>query len=338
MKLSYVLPLLRRPGEGGLDELTDYLNWLSRRVEVIVADGSSPELQKLHESLWPDVVHVAVTNRPRRYGKVTGVHAGMERATHETVIIADDDVRYSERSLRQIRRAMEFADLVRPQNYFAPLPWHAAWDTSRILLNRAFGSDSPGTLAVRRCFFWEMGGYSEEAMYDNLELIRTVAAHRGRVSDRPDIYVHRFPSTTRRFWEQRPRQAYDDFAQPGKLVGFLALLPGLALSRGLSRRRVVAAASITVALAEWGRRRHEGRRYFPSRTSWFAPLWVLERGICSWLALFYRFTGGVPYAGTRFRVAAHSMRKLRRSAATKPVAPVTQRSLAGAAATTQGDN
>src|SRR5690606_6512885 len=68
MKLSYVLPLLRRPGEGGLDELTDYMYRLSRRVEVIVADGSSPELQRLHESLWPDVVHVAVTNRPRRYG------------------------------------------------------------------------------------------------------------------------------------------------------------------------------------------------------------------------------------------------------------------------------
>ena len=37
-------------------------------------------------------------------------------------------------------------DLVRPQNYFEPLPWHARWDTARTLLNRGLGRDYPGTL------------------------------------------------------------------------------------------------------------------------------------------------------------------------------------------------
>jgi len=33
------------------------------------------------------------------------------------------------------------ADLVGPQNFFDPLPWHARWDSARTLLNRASGGD-----------------------------------------------------------------------------------------------------------------------------------------------------------------------------------------------------
>ncbi len=51
------------------------------------------------------------------------------------------------------------ADLVRPQNYFAPAPWHARWDTGRILLDRAFASDYPGTLGVRRSTLLGAVGY-----------------------------------------------------------------------------------------------------------------------------------------------------------------------------------
>ena len=120
--------------------------------------------------------------------------------------------------LAAVSSALFYADLAWPQNYFTPLPWHAAWDTARILLNRALGADSPGTLGVRRSFFTGMGGYSDAVMYENLELIRTVTAHGGRIAERPDIYVRRVPGSVRRFWEQRPRQAYDDFAQPGALV------------------------------------------------------------------------------------------------------------------------
>jgi hypothetical protein len=43
-----------------------------------------------------------------------------------------------------------------------------------------------------------------------------------------------------------------------------------------------------------------------------APAWTLERGVCSWLAVAARLGGGVPYAGSRLKTAAHSMSTLRR--------------------------
>lgn len=336
--VSYVLPLLRQRDDPGLEELSDYLAHLSERVEVIVADGSDPDVFAFHAGRWDGRVrHVRVDRTVSANGKVAGVHAGIAAASRERIIVADDDVRFTPAELAGVATALDSADLVRPQNYFDPLPWHAAWDSARILLNRCWGADSPGTLGVRRSFFVAIGGYDGGVLYENLELIRTVAAAGGRVANCPGLYVRRVPPSTRRFWEQRPRQAYDDLCQPMKLAAMLAVLPGLtAMSRTERTRRVVILVSLTaVAMAEIGRRRHDGGRVFPPVTSWFAPVWILERGVCAWLAVAYRLTGGVPYAGARFRVAAHSLRELRRRVGrTDPVTAVAERRGLGAAAAT----
>jgi hypothetical protein len=52
---------------------------------------------------------------------------------------------------------------------------------------------------------------------------------------------------------------------------------------------------------------------FPPGTALFAPVWVLERAVCSWIALGGRLArGGVPYAGRLIHVAANSNRLLSR--------------------------
>ena len=58
---------------------------------------------------------------------------GLGLVTSEKVVVADDDVRYDGASLaRTFRSSWIPFDLVRPQNYFDPLPWHARWDTARL--------------------------------------------------------------------------------------------------------------------------------------------------------------------------------------------------------------
>lgn len=130
--LSYVLPLRRWRPEP-LEELTAYLRWLAPRAEVIVVDGSSPEIFARHHEAWRGLVsHIPVDPEHRgRYGKVNGVLTGVEAAHHERVVMADDDVRYDEPGLLRVATLLRDADLVRPQNYFDPLPWHARWDTDR---------------------------------------------------------------------------------------------------------------------------------------------------------------------------------------------------------------
>jgi hypothetical protein len=246
-------------------------------------------------------------------GKVGGVLTGLRLASHEHVIIADDDVRYDDESLAQTVAALASADVVRPQNYFQPLPWHARWDSGRMLLNRITGGDWPGTLGVRRSRLAVTNGYDGSVMFENLELVRTVLASGGRERVLYGAYVRRLPSTTQHFWSQRVRQAYDEIARPARMLTQLAVLP-LVLALAITGHWLAIAigAAVIVAAAELGRRRERATRVFPSSTPLFAPLWAIERAVCSWLALGARiFLGGVPYRGTILHSAATPMRVLR---------------------------
>jgi Glycosyl transferase family 21 len=305
LPLSYVLPLRwDRVDPPGVAELTRYLRELRELADVDVVDGSPPEVFLVHHAAWSDLVRHRPPDPRLTFanGKVNGVLTGVPAARHEHVVIADDDVRHTAASLAAISRALDTAEVVRPQNYFDPTPWHARWDTARSLINRAFGADYPGTLGVRRTPFVAMGGYDGDVLFENLELIRSVRAAGGRERRLAGVYVRRLPPSARRFWQQRIRQAYDEFAQPTRMAAFLAVFP---VAVAVPARSRVAAGVAAVAVAEWGRRRAGGARVFPADTPLWAPVWLLERGVCAWLAVGERVLfGGVRYGGGRLKRAA----------------------------------
>jgi hypothetical protein len=324
--VAYVLPLRWAQG-GDIEELAAYLRRIRGEVsETIVVDGSPPDVYRRHAAALAGVARHIPPDPALRgaMGKVAGVLTGARASRQPLVVIADDDVRYEPGALRRAVGLLSEADLVRPQNYFSELPWHARWDTARTLLNRVFTGDRefpvgdfPGTLAVRREMLVADGGYDGDALFENLELMRTVRSRGGTVATPLDLYVERRPPSSSHFASQRVRQAYDDLAMPLRLAFFLSLAPSLALSRRRGRALALACL-VAVAVAEAGRRRAGGARLFPVSGSLLAPAWVAERAVCSWLAVGARLRGGVPYAGGRVRLAANPTRELRRRESRSP--------------------
>jgi hypothetical protein len=314
--ISYVVPVRWRDGQQR-SALAAYLRTIAPHCgEVIVVDGSPPQVFAANRQAWGEVARQVPPDPRERalMGKVAGVRTGVQLASHEHLVIADDDVRYDPTALRRAAALLAEHDLVRPQNFFSKLPWHARWDTARTLLNRSLGADYPGTLAVRRSRLLAMGLYDGDVLFENLELIRTVRAHGGRTVAPLDLYVARVPPSAAHFWGQRTRQAYDDFALPPRMAMWLSVLPLLGLT---ARRRhpapALAGAALVVGAAERGRRRAGGAAVFPASSSLLAPGWVLERGICAWLAVLQRLRfGGVRYGDSVIPRAAHSERALRR--------------------------
>lgn len=295
--------------------MTEYLSSLCHRAEVIVVDGSPEVIFREHGRRWGKLCKHLRPHSDLRYlnGKVNGVLTGLREAGHENVVIADDDVRYSFDNLETVAKLLSLAELVLPQNYFSPLPWHAKWDTARTLLNRALWHDYPGTLGVRRSFLLELGGYNGDVLFENLELIRTVRAAGGTVAHVPNLFVRRLPPTVKGFWAQRVRQAYDDLAQPWRLVTFLLVLPIAARSISSRPWMLGAAAGVPIALAEAGRRRDSGGEVFPAICSLFAPLWILERAACVWAAVGQRvMRGGCRYGEGLISSAASPLWELKR--------------------------
>jgi hypothetical protein len=320
--VSYVLPL-RWTEPGPIAELAAYLRGLAGELdEILVVDGSPSAVFERHAAALRGVARHLPPDPDLCFemGKVNGVVTGLRHCSHERVVIADDDVRYEPTALRRTAALLDTADLVRPQNYFDRLPWHARWDTARSLLNRVFTGDPefpvgdfPGTLAVRRSSFLGSGAYDGDALFENLELMRTIRAAGGRVATPLDLYVARRPPSTAHFVSQRVRQAYDDFAIPARLGAYLAIGPWAARQARRGRwRRLACAAAASIAVAELGRRRAGGARRFPLSGSLLAPAWIAERAVCAWLAVGERLAGGVRYGDRRLRHSATSMRRLRR--------------------------
>ena len=304
---SYVLPLKADDLDADLDA---HVARMAEVVDdVIVVDGSDDEVFAAHDARWPRSVRHLRPAEQTPMGKVGNVVTGLRAARHDAVVIADDDVRWTPALLATALDRLDGAEVVRPQNVFDPAPWHARWDTGRTLLNRLAGGDWPGTLVVRRAALPH--GYAGDALFENLELVRTVRAAGGRDVLALDIVVPRRPPTTARFVEQRVRQAYDEWARPWRLVLQLLVLPAIVRWRG---RAVDAVAAGSVIAAEAGRRRARGRSVWPATAALWAPAWVAERSVTSWLAAGARLRGGVRYRDGRLPVAAHSVRRLRRDA------------------------
>ena len=123
---------------------------------------------------------------------------------------------------------------------------------------------------------------------------RRLSAVGAEVYPANDVFVKRQPGALGEWLTGRARQAGDDFALPMKSAFFFSLLPMLLLLTVLGGVRlaagyasVIAFASVALAL----RGRSGAAPFFPLRSVLFAPLWVFERSVSVYWALYRKIRG-----------------------------------------------
>lgn len=299
---TYLLPIRRSMFDAAeAEELRSYLQQLPCS-ERIVVDGSPPEVFARHAAALQSVCHHARVDRSYGYlnDKVNGIHTGVALAKNDKIILADDDIRYSSENIAEVLALLDRFEVVRPQNFLEPLPLWARAESARMLINRATlpTADYPGTCAFRRETMMRVGHYDGDVLFDNEEIIRHFARAGARICYANDLFVRKRPPSFHKWLEQRPRQAYEDFPLRGKTALFLAVAPALVAAacfrRAGSALGILAVGSI--ALAFVGRSRGPARNAFPLSSCLFAPVWVIERSLSTYVALcwFVRY-GGYPF-------------------------------------------
>lgn len=272
--------------------------------EVLVVDGSPAEVFTAYDEIWKDCCRHAPVDPQYRYlnGKVNGIHTGIALARAERVILADDDIRYTPEDVERMSRFLDDYDMVRPQNYFLPLPFWARMEAARMLINRAFirEGDYTGTLGVTRSAMRRVGHYDGDVLFDNEEIVRHFRLKNARIKYARDFFVLKRPATFRKWLEQRPRQAYEDFIMRAKTAFFLLLpiafilfwLLGGLMSALCFALFIAIGAIFTAALGL-----NDGAaKFFPITTVFYSPLWIIERSFSTYWAFYWRFTrGGYPF-------------------------------------------
>jgi hypothetical protein len=306
-RCTYLLPIRRvHASNGEAKAFAQYFRELSKAgCEVLVVDGSPPEVFAAHTREWDDMCRHVTVDKKYTYlnGKVNGVHTGVDLASCEHIVLADDDIRYTAADIARACAQLEHYELLRPQNYIAPLPWWGRTESARMLINRGTlrAGDYPGTCAFRRSTCLRVGHYDGDVLFDNEELVRHFALKGADILCATDFFVLKLPPSFAKWIEQRPRYAYEDFVMRAKTALFASLIPA-ALALGLSAGLIAVLVLVTlvvlvsVSLSLRGLLRDRAYHFLPARTVFYAPLWVLERSLATYFAFYWRLRyGGYPF-------------------------------------------
>ncbi|MFN2621554.1 MAG: glycosyltransferase family 2 protein [Chthoniobacterales bacterium] len=306
-RCTYLLPIRRADFSAKeANELADYFGSLSvAGCEVLVIDGSAEPVFQKHDGVWRAGCRHEKVDRSFGFlnDKVNGIQTGVRLASVEKIVLADDDIRYTAAKIERVCDLLESFDVVRPQNFLAPLPWWARMEAARMLINRATlrTGDYPGTCAFRRSVMLRVGPYDGDVLFDNEEIIRHFAKGGATINYATNCLVRKRPPLFRKWIEQRPRQAYEDFELRAKTALFLALPPlavwiGAAFGWKSLFVFAVCVSSAAMVIAFAGCSRGRASEYFPISVCAFAPLWILERSLSTYWALYWHFArGGYPF-------------------------------------------
>lgn len=305
-RCTYLLPIRRtRASRVEMQDFAAYFQMLAAAgCEVLVVDGSPANVFAEHDAAWSAFCrHVTVDSRYKYLnGKVNGVHTGVDLASCERILLADDDIRYTASDVERMCSLLDEHEMVRPQNFLRPLPWWARLEASRMLINRAIlrEGDYPGTCGFRRSAMLRVGHYDGDVLFDNEEIVRHFAAQGADVAYARNFFILKRPSTLSKWREQRPRQAYEDFVMRAKTAFFISLVPlgiGLEIFAGwkiaIVYVLVIALGAMLLAAKGLG---DGARKFFPAFITLYAPLWFLERALSVYWAFYWRIAyGGYPF-------------------------------------------
>jgi hypothetical protein len=325
LNATYLLPIRRNTFFGSeAAELREYLSSLIQTgCELIVVDGSVPEVFAQHHRVWSAICRHEPVDRRYEFlnDKVNGVHTGVALASNDRIILADDDIRYTPADIDRVCALLDRFEVVRPQNYLATtalkhphltpvpegeedakrqvrvIPWWGKMEAARMLINRATlrTGDYPGTCAFFKSTMLRCGHYDGDVLFDNEELIRHFSRHGALICYAIDLFICKRPPTFRKWLEQRPRQAYEDLGLRFKTFVFASLLPTAAVLALMDPRWLsIFLLPIFIALAGW--LRGSARKYFALHVCLSAPLWVLERTLSTYWAFYWLIVrGGYPF-------------------------------------------
>jgi hypothetical protein len=297
-RCSYVVVVERAAASlTDLQELARYLSTLRvAGCDVVVLDRASHEDFEEHDRILRWVGrHIAVRSEHLTpAGALDRIRAASSVAASERVIVAADDVRYTADAIGQLCDLLGTHEVVEPQDYLDPLPWWGSIEAGRMLVHRGIEPqpDHGATFGFRRSAIRSLRGLGGGDFVG--DPARRLAAAGAEVYAGAHVFVRRAPAALDEWLRQRPRLASEDFSLPIKSAFFFSLVPLLLVLAIAGGARLAGGYAGVIAFATVGlafRGRVGATAFFPMRACLAAPLWIFERSVSVYWALFRKLRG-----------------------------------------------
>ena len=292
LSCTYVVTLDSDAGRSDVQALAHYLSTINHECDVVVVDAAGATVFADRERVLRWVArHVAVRAHHRfADGSIDIVHAASDFCGTEKVIVATCESRYSAAEVHALCEMLDRFEVVEPEEYVDPLPWWGGVDAGRLLLHRGIEQipESGSTFAFRRSAYRPMRASDDRGTGGP---VKRLVMQGAEVHEAHGVFVRRVPRHFNAWLRLRPHEAAADLVAPAKSAFFLAAVPilivlailgGLQVAAGYAG--VMACGSVLLAL----RGRAGAGKFFPLHACLFAPLWIVERSISVYWALFDR--------------------------------------------------
>ena len=243
-------------------------------------------------------------------GKLNSVRSGLQLASHDMILLLDDDFRPTAATLDSLKAELEKSPCLKCMvAYISP--------TVTDLINSC-GIFCVNTMTAQRQFCGHIGFHhsimkrvgfpSSDGLFDELVIERAFQKSGMTAGYARNVFLEIITHGRAKFFEQRLRYAYENMAYPFRFICYLLVCPLLILLGWLVSLTAVFGAVLLITVCVTiiclvGQRKYAANRY-PRWTFLLACCWFWPYTIYSWLAIISYCRGGILFGGRRVRSPA----------------------------------
>lgn len=279
-------------------------------LEVIITDESPDDVFAAIDGWFqhePRVTHICPRDECRtgRNDKLNGIYDAMNHVSYDYIVLVDDHYRLSVDNLDQILSLFGEYDCFKCMVDFDQTRISSLVDVCGIFIINMLHPYRQfcGHLCFNLQTIKEIGFPSRDMLFDELGMELQFRKHQKKVHFADKIFFEAVQKISwKRFFEQRLRYAYENFAFPLRFSLFLCVLPLILacalIGKSFAIGFIVLLTLAVVCLGLVGQIKYRQGR-FPVWTFLLSPVWFWFYPFTTWLAIVYRLRGGVKFGGRK---------------------------------------
>lgn len=318
MNLSIIIPVKIGFGKDVI-EFVKYIHYLSDQMthyeyEIIISNESDDEVFDYINNEMKNrtkVKHIMPdpTYRTGANDKLNGIYAALEYCTYEKILLIDDHYRVSKNTLEQLIPFYEIYDCFKMMPKFDKFPVSALLDLCGMYIINILDPKKQycGHLCFNKTHITKFGFPSRDSLFDELAIETHLKKNKCSTGYLKNVALEAVQNiSTKRFWEQRIRYAYENMALPIRFAIYLSILPiliSLLIMNPLLAVCFAISLSMAVLLLAFIGQMIYGKKNVPRFSFLLSPIWFWFYPFTSWIAIVKYFSGGVMFGGRKIKKA-----------------------------------